>query len=919
MEQQHLLQKYIWDIEFNSTEEKAKEVQERITNFIKESLVRLTDEVFTDLSDEKYDIRINKLEIDLGEVNLADLEHEIYWKLKSKLQDELKLRLVKQYIPHDESRPEFVSRQESKLSFFSHFLQYGYFPWSVKKIEGKVSVRQLFRELMQEEPEKIKKLLASVIKSPEVQLRLIRQLEDTDLWLIIKIWAESEEPVYRKIYSDIIKVYLARPVLKNTLTEYRELIWKFYLEEVVVKKHIIKDTKELITSAISYIAEATSTPEEEVIAAKLITVIGNASTLSFQSILPKVISELAAEKQIPVYRMEPASKRQIIEELRKTSADKIKVFIETALPVYYGVIREFIKEASAVVKKMGITLSEAEVETRVWNAAIKFLSQSEVKAFSKADFIAALIARIIPDLSVSVITFIQSLSFPESEKEVLVHKILKEEIVLEEAAEKEDDDEKEKKGFEEYRRKEQVKKEKFLTDLLKFAVWVKREEELGLLIARAENYIKELVISNPVLLKRIFSSSGFDLARLPFQRFIELLSPEVATIVLKEIAGINEDERIKLKEEAYKSIIEYVLQTGTVPYLELSKIDKKSLDQIVTDFAKKYPSEFYQLIDKHVRITGEKEKLNSIKSIVSTPVFTQYFSEIEETLTFVEKPETVREAGLKYSTDYISVIRKYVIGDDAIAEVDIEQVVKAFINEYTAQAKLFFAKITEKELSRLQKGLSPALFEVIQRDRKKILKDIEPVVDKPKGLPDNPFEVEEPKSYVKLESGEPIYINNAGMVIFHPYLTRFFKMLNLVDKKEFKDEYSAHKAAHLLQYLVNKGLQSEEHELVLNKIMCGIDINTPVFRDIELTEEDKATCESLIEGVIQNWPILKNTSSENFRASFLIREGRLMDDPKGWMLKVEERGYDVLVEKLPWAIGMVKLPWMSKIVYVEWK
>jgi hypothetical protein len=144
-------------------------------------------------------------------------------------------------------------------------------------------------------------------------------------------------------------------------------------------------------------------------------------------------------------------------------------------------------------------------------------------------------------------------------------------------------------------------------------------------------------------------------------------------------------------------------------------------------------------------------------------------------------------------------------------------------------------------------------------------------------------------------------------------------MLNLTEKQRFKDDYSSHKAATLLEYVVNKNLNPEEHELVLNKILCGIELDVPLLRDIEITEDDKSLCESLIEGVIQNWTILKKTSNDNFRGSFLIREGRLLHEPQGWRMRAEERGYDILVEKIPWAISMVKLPWMNKMIYVEWK
>ena len=55
------------------------------------------------------------------------------------------------------------------------------------------------------------------------------------------------------------------------------------------------------------------------------------------------------------------------------------------------------------------------------------------------------------------------------------------------------------------------------------------------------------------------------------------------------------------------------------------------------------------------------------------------------------------------------------------------------------------------------------------------------------------------------------------------------------------------------------------------------------------------------------------------RATFLIRDGRLLEHEDSWELKVESKTFDVLMEYLPWSTALVKLPWMSKRIEVEWK
>jgi hypothetical protein len=193
--------------------------------------------------------------------------------------------------------------------------------------------------------------------------------------------------------------------------------------------------------------------------------------------------------------------------------------------------------------------------------------------------------------------------------------------------------------------------------------------------------------------------------------------------------------------------------------------------------------------------------------------------------------------------------------------------------------------------------------------------DKKPIPDKP--IPKKPQD--SGKRYIWRQPEEPLYIRNAGLVLIHPFLTRFFTMLKLTANKKFIDEQAAQRGVHLLHYISHKSEEAPEYELALNKVLCGLPVSMPLEKGVELTEEEKETCESLINGVIQNWTILKNTSPDNFRVSFLHREGRLLYTSEDWQLKVENRGYDILLDKLPWAYSIIKLPWMEKVLRVEWR
>jgi hypothetical protein len=167
--------------------------------------------------------------------------------------------------------------------------------------------------------------------------------------------------------------------------------------------------------------------------------------------------------------------------------------------------------------------------------------------------------------------------------------------------------------------------------------------------------------------------------------------------------------------------------------------------------------------------------------------------------------------------------------------------------------------------------------------------------------------------------GEEAYIRNAGIVILWPFLTTYFGRLGmLTEEKEFKDLKTASRAVHLLQFLATKFPASEEHELVLNKILCGIPIDTPIEYGITITEAEAEMSDSLLKAVITQWTALKNSSLDGLRGGFLIREGKLTKKKDKWLLQVEKRTYDILLGKMPWGVSMIKISWMPKMLTVEW-
>lgn len=170
-----------------------------------------------------------------------------------------------------------------------------------------------------------------------------------------------------------------------------------------------------------------------------------------------------------------------------------------------------------------------------------------------------------------------------------------------------------------------------------------------------------------------------------------------------------------------------------------------------------------------------------------------------------------------------------------------------------------------------------------------------------------------------METIENVFVNNAGMVLPAPFLPRLYSMLNLTEGNQFKSRDAQVKAIYAIQYAAFEKTDFPEHELVLNKILVGLDISEPIPSGVELTEEEQKTVLSMLEGVRSNWTKLKNTSIEGIRQAFLQREGKLEEKDDFYHLTVEEKAYDILLDSVPWNFRMIRHPWMKKTVQVKWR
>ncbi len=395
--------------------------------------------------------------------------------------------------------------------------------------------------------------------------------------------------------------------------------------------------------------------------------------------------------------------------------------------------------------------------------------------------------------------------------------------------------------------------------------------------------------------------------------FTDVLLAKFENELLKKISSIPAAEKQSSKQSFYLEILVHFLQTGTVPWW--AEDEALDIHTVFTEVAEQQEQLLYKFLEQH-RLTPtiwqrlsmqfNYEVHDHIISLFPTLAIAEkqlvlwdelvstQFKNFTDGINFDLPQATQRKKFILYHAPKFYTIKK----GNTVTEKLIRLYAKEFtrINSAVISGEEVAQKIIAYENSNTTKpaiGLPDMAGNEI---REEALQEVSPEVI----LPDK------------------FTVHIAGAVLLAPYFKQLFTHLNLLEQGEWKSSEANYKAIHLIRYLVTGQQMCPEHSLVLEKLLCGIEINAPIPREVELSNEEMSEATELLQSVISNWAKLKNTSVEGLRETFLKRDGILTKKENGWLLQVERKTADVLLDSIPWGYTTLAFTWNNYIIFTEW-
>ena len=229
-----------------------------------------------------------------------------------------------------------------------------------------------------------------------------------------------------------------------------------------------------------------------------------------------------------------------------------------------------------------------------------------------------------------------------------------------------------------------------------------------------------------------------------------------------------------------------------------------------------------------------------------------------------------------------------------------------------------FNKMLDADVSHFNKNLNKKQFYLdYRKNSHKINDEIDFILDIKRDIKINDIENKlDVKRVSDVKDG--LLISNCGLIIFWPFLYLFFKRMGLIHNEKFKDKLSISKALISTNFFVTGISESDsiDDDLILNKILCGVELDFVLDSSISLNSAEINICNSLMKNIISQWGKIKSTDS--LREWFLVRQGVLTENDNSYVINVNKKPQDLLLKELPWKLNMISSKLIKKRIKIIW-
>ena len=321
MNNQHLIDQTVFDIACDS-ELLASELQAVLDSFVKKDLMTVVDDEFGQASVNDIEVRIDKLEIDLGNIQYSDYQNE----MPKRLRDALKSRLseMKQSLVSGKaSNQGYVVKRGDEFDQLKFFLLHGYLPWYAR-IGTHAELENLLQRGLTKAGREFRHFLQHVSSEKNVLSRLVNQFSSD---LLSQVF-ENISPALAKSVNGYMASLAQRPALSAaSATHLSRQVWLQMMSTVLKADSTQLSAQQLFEHSLKDVLNHNDDVFEELFEAKLEDSGVVEHDDEFGLILDNVFTELSNKSEAVEFQNEQTLARQrqraALDALRERLIDAI--------------------------------------------------------------------------------------------------------------------------------------------------------------------------------------------------------------------------------------------------------------------------------------------------------------------------------------------------------------------------------------------------------------------------------------------------------------------------------------------------------------------------------------------------------------------------------------------------------------------
>jgi len=297
---QHIIQHQLFDIAYTNAG-RAYDLQSKVSDIFNSRLVTGMEELFDRLVPEDVVLSLDEVSIDIGNITYNRLDYDLADRILAELEREIKYRLLLGQggaieATDKQGQEQVKSLQASYTDLLEYFLLTGTMPWWATG-ELMLDPLKVIEQLLTDDANGLKQLIVRVGQHGYVRQRIVNQFTDKVIRRIVSLLEPAEAEFIFDYHATAVKVHSEKKLVDSAPNnEFEKALWLFILTYLLVDRGSLFNQKIFVRSTLGQMAQHYNREYAELLIL-LNKVLNNERLRTQQSgYLPLIIHELFSEE-----------------------------------------------------------------------------------------------------------------------------------------------------------------------------------------------------------------------------------------------------------------------------------------------------------------------------------------------------------------------------------------------------------------------------------------------------------------------------------------------------------------------------------------------------------------------------------------------------------------------------------------------